>query len=51
MEIYDSMQKFDDKELIACVSKYCNLEDKQAIYLCWLANQIGKMEGIHLKMK
>lgn len=49
MEIYDSMQKFDNQEIVKCVTKYYDLEDNTAVYLCWLANRIGNLKEFNIK--
>lgn len=45
------MQKFNNQEIREFVSQYCTLDDNQAVYLCWLAHEIGQKKEIHLKVK
>ena len=45
------MQKFDTQEIRKCVTQYCDLKDDEAMYLCWLAHEIGQQKGIRLKSK
>ena len=51
IDLYDKMQQFDNQEVRKCVTQYCNLEDDQAVYLCWLAHEVGQQKAIHLKTK
>ncbi len=51
IKIYDCMNSFENKQIMKHLMKYCDLKDKNTLYLNWLAYNIGLQNCIYLLMK